>query len=47
MRMAWARAISTAAGGSKIFGKGKGGWATYGTRTRDIHDHNVALYQLS
>jgi hypothetical protein len=25
----------------------KGGWATYGTRTRDIHDHNVALYQLS
>ena len=25
---------------------GKGG-ATYGTRTRDIQDHNLALYQLS
>ncbi len=27
-------------------GRGKGG-ATYGTRTRDIQDHNLALYQLS
>jgi hypothetical protein len=30
---------------------GKGGWkedgATNGTRTRDIQDHNLALYQLS
>ena len=26
--------------------RGEGG-ATYGTRTRDIQDHNLALYQLS
>src|SRR4051794_36863737 len=26
---------------------GREGGATYGTRTRDIQDHNLALYQLS
>ncbi len=25
----------------------RGSGATYGTRTRDIQDHNLALYQLS
>ena len=29
-----------------IFGDGEAG-ATNGTRTRDIQDHNLALYQLS
>lgn len=27
--------------------KGEKGGATYGIRTRDIQDHNLALYRLS
>ncbi len=31
----------------KVMQRGRKDGATYGTRTRDIQDHNLALYQLS